>query len=143
LLNVHMFRRMIESMEPKVYASTSYFEKWTYSITNCLLNNGVITQDELNVKLGVDNEDEQVLFSTGDQVRVKHENYSTRWRKPHLRTPGYIFGKVGVIERFCGHFENPECLAFSNRVSKKPLSRVRFFTKRSLESISRISSRHY
>lgn len=24
-----------------------------------------------------------------------------RWRKPHLRTPGYIFGLVGTVEREC------------------------------------------
>ncbi len=24
-----------------------------------------------------------------------------RWRKPHLRTPGYIFGLVGAVERDC------------------------------------------
>ena len=24
-----------------------------------------------------------------------------RWRKPHLRTPGYIYGLVGEVERDC------------------------------------------
>lgn len=36
-----------------------------------------------------------------------------RTRKPHLRTPGYIFGLIGVIERECvGMADNPEGLAF-------------------------------
>ena len=40
-------------------------------------------------------------FKTGDLVRVRPENFAARWRKPHLRTPGYIFGVVGTIEREC------------------------------------------
>jgi hypothetical protein len=42
-------------------------------------------------------------------VRVKGENSSVRWRRPHLRTPGYIFGLIGRIERPCvGLFGDPE-----------------------------------
>lgn len=29
-------------------------------------------------------------------MRVKPENSAIRWRRPHLRTPGYIFGQVGA-----------------------------------------------
>lgn len=52
-------------------------------------------------------------FGKGDLVRVRLENAAIRTRKPHLRTPGYIFGLVGVIERECvGMADNPEGLAF-------------------------------
>ena len=34
-------------------------------------------------------------------MQVRPETFSARWRKPHLRTPGYIFGVVGTIEREC------------------------------------------
>lgn len=40
-------------------------------------------------------------FAAGDVVRVRSENAAVRWRKPHLRTPGYIFGLVGTVERDC------------------------------------------
>jgi ribosomal protein L21E len=40
-------------------------------------------------------------FKKGDLVRVKTENSIVRWRKPHLRTPGYIYGLVGEVERDC------------------------------------------
>ena len=40
-------------------------------------------------------------YSAGDVVRVREENAAVRWRKPHLRTPGYLFGLVGTIERDC------------------------------------------
>ena len=34
-------------------------------------------------------------------MRVRAEDAAVRWRKPHLRTPGYIFGLVGTVERDC------------------------------------------
>lgn len=40
-------------------------------------------------------------YAAGDVVRVREENAAVRWRKPHLRTPGYLFGLVGTIERAC------------------------------------------
>lgn len=46
--------------------------------------------------------------------------------KPHLRTPGYIFGAKGVIERVCGSFLNPELLAYRKPDKKQILYRVRF-----------------
>lgn len=35
-------------------------------------------------------------FRPGDLVRVLDENAPVRWRRPHLRTPGYIFGLIGA-----------------------------------------------
>ncbi|MEM0989745.1 MAG: SH3-like domain-containing protein [Pseudomonadota bacterium] len=45
----------------------------------------------------------------------------------HIRTPWYLRGKTGVIERICGAFGNPEELAY-NRIDgpEVPLYRVRF-----------------
>ena len=42
------------------------------------------------------------------QVRPLHgvnAPHSSRWRRPHLRTPGYIFGQEGTIERFVGRYK--------------------------------------
>jgi len=36
-------------------------------------------------------------FAVGDTVEVRAEKSRSDWRKPHLRTPGYIFGKTGVV----------------------------------------------
>jgi nitrile hydratase subunit beta len=46
-------------------------------------------------------------FKPGDKVRVRAED-----RPGHIRTPFYIRGKVGRIERVHGEFFNPESLAF-------------------------------
>ncbi len=45
----------------------------------------------------------------------------------HRRTPCYIRGRTGVIERVCGAFANPEELAYGfNGEPKRILYRVRF-----------------
>ena len=51
----------------------------------------------------------QPRFVTGERVRV-------RKAAPlgHIRTPFYIRGKTGVVERICGQYHNPEELAFGS-----------------------------
>ena len=52
-------------------------------------------------------------FDKGNYVQVQLENAAIRTRKPHLRTPGFIFGLIGIVERECvGMADNPEGLAF-------------------------------
>jgi nitrile hydratase subunit beta len=48
----------------------------------------------------------------------------------HIRTPFYIRGHVGTIERLCGSFPNPEELAqMRDGLPALPLYRVRFRQK--------------
>ena len=63
-----------------------------------------------------------VSFVAGDVVRV------ARVHPPgHRRTPYYIRGKQGVIERVCGEFPNPEELGYGfDGLPRKRLYRVRF-----------------
>jgi len=44
----------------------------------------------------------------------------------HVRTPAYLRGKTGIVERELGPFHNPEQLAYGLKADKKPLYRVRF-----------------
>ncbi len=61
-------------------------------------------------------------FNIGDRVRVKTMN-----PPGHRRTPYYIRGKEGVVERICGAFPNPEELAYGfDGLPEKILYRVRF-----------------
>ncbi|WP_255765967.1 SH3-like domain-containing protein [Nereida sp. MMG025] len=54
-------------------------------------------------------------------VRVK------TWAPPgHVRTPAYLRGKTGVIERSLGPFGNPEELAYGHDGTPTLLRRVRF-----------------
>lgn len=61
-------------------------------------------------------------FRPGNSVRV-------RFADPpgHIRTPWYIRGQAGVVERLCGAFGNPEELAYNRAAApRQPLYRVRF-----------------
>jgi nitrile hydratase len=61
-------------------------------------------------------------FNVGDRVRVKRA-----FPPGHRRTPHYVRGKIGVVERICGAFPNPEELAYGfDGEPKRVLYRVRF-----------------
>ena len=61
-------------------------------------------------------------FAVGDRVRVRKVD-----SQGHIRTPHYVRGKTGVIERFAGYFKNPEELAYGRSGEpKRALYRVRF-----------------
>ena len=47
LLRVDELRRGIEDLGPGAYDQLSYYERWISSITNILIEKGVITVDEL------------------------------------------------------------------------------------------------
>lgn len=51
LLRVDELRRNIESLGPDAYDAMSYYERWIASITNVLLQRGVLTADELGRKM--------------------------------------------------------------------------------------------
>ncbi len=44
----------------------------------------------------------------------------------HVRTPAYLRGKTGKIERALGAFPNPEQLAYRQKAGPRALYRVRF-----------------
>ncbi|GAC1310318.1 MAG: hypothetical protein NVSMB21_18050 [Vulcanimicrobiaceae bacterium] len=64
-------------------------------------------------------------YAVGDVVRV-----SDRAASGHVRTPGYVRGRCGVVERICGAFRNPEELAYGRYDGARvPLYRVRFASR--------------
>ena len=66
-------------------------------------------------------------FAVGERVRVADRGPPETPRKPHLRTPWYVRGKTGEVERICGAFGNPESLAYGgDGRPKQTLYRVRF-----------------
>ena len=61
-------------------------------------------------------------FQLGEPVRVLDTVSSG-----HVRTPRYIRGKRGVVERICGEFRKPEELAYGRYDGEREsLYRVRF-----------------
>src|SRR5262249_8293696 len=68
---------------------------------------------------------EAARFQVGERVRVRDSA-----PLGHVRTPFYIRGHAGVIERFCGSFPHPEELAqMRDGLPARPLYRVRFRQK--------------
>ena len=64
-------------------------------------------------------------YKAGDRVKVRKA-----YPLGHVRTPYYIRGQSGTIERLCGRFPNPEELAqMRDGLPAVPLYRVRFLQK--------------
>jgi nitrile hydratase len=64
-------------------------------------------------------------YTTGDRVRVRR-----LYPPGHLRTPHYIRGKTGVVERVLDAFPNPEECAYGRKdAPRQPLYRVRFLQR--------------
>jgi Nitrile hydratase beta subunit, C-terminal len=64
----------------------------------------------------------EARFRPGDRVRVMKAD-----PLGHVRTPYYIRGCRGTVERLCGAFPNPEELAQQrDGLPAQPLYRVRF-----------------
>jgi hypothetical protein len=62
------------------------------------------------------------LYGPGESVKVRYAQPSG-----HVRTPAYVRGHRGVVERVCGNYANPEELAYGRPgLPAKPLYRVRF-----------------
>jgi nitrile hydratase beta subunit-like protein len=63
-----------------------------------------------------------VTLEVGRRVRV-----SPREHRGHHRTPGYLKGRVGTIERYQGSFTNPETRAYGDSgLPERRLFLVRF-----------------
>ncbi|KAJ8607424.1 hypothetical protein CTAYLR_009985 [Chrysophaeum taylorii] len=129
-LKVDELRSGIEALDAHRYAAWSYYSKWAASMATASLARGYVLEDELNSALGGaanQQSTHEPAFQEGDVVRVKRDDSSLcRWRKPHVRVPGYVFGAVGVVERYRGTFDDPEFLAFRGTPGAMPLYTVRF-----------------
>ena len=60
-------------------------------------------------------------FAPGARVRVR-----AAMPPGHVRTPAYLRGRTGEVERVLGPFPNPEELAYHRGGARLPLYRVRF-----------------
>ena len=149
IMNAHQLRKGIESLPPKSYINITYYEKWMYSILTTLLSKGYYTEKELqskyikymqtNAKYNENNNNpsNKPRFNIGDTVKVRDifdtEIANKIWRislkipeKQHIRTPGYIQNKVGIIESYVGSYKNAELSSIDIPHQKCNLYRVRF-----------------
>jgi nitrile hydratase len=64
-------------------------------------------------------------FAPGSRVMVRNDWPHLRG-PAHIRTPWYLRGRTGVVERVLGTFANPEDLAFSRPAERRVLYHVLF-----------------
>jgi nitrile hydratase subunit beta len=64
-------------------------------------------------------------FPPGSRVRVR-DDWPERRGPCHIRTPHYLRGRTGTVERVLGRFPNPEDLAFARPAPKRALYHVLF-----------------
>jgi nitrile hydratase len=136
VLRTDELRRKIEQLPTRSHEDWTYYERWSAAIAGLLQEKGVLAPGELEAAVwggsfgkpaGADMVTEP-RFAPGDAVVVRQEDPSrSAWRAPHLRTPGYIFGITGTVERYCGAFGDPSLLAYGiGHGPKDHLYRVRF-----------------
>ncbi|KNC81677.1 hypothetical protein SARC_06007 [Sphaeroforma arctica JP610] len=129
LMTTDELRVGVESLEDEVYADATYYEKWASSITRQCIDRHIFAVTDLYQAMGVDTSVTYIAprFAVGDTVTVKAEDFSTHWRKPHLRTPGYIFGARGEVIEVLGEYGTPELKALgSDYTLTQTLYKVRF-----------------
>src|SRR5215204_3175513 len=104
IFNMDEYRHAIERMDPRHYLTASYYERSLTSLATLCVEKGVIPREELEQRAGGTfllaspsapgraNALVRERFKAGDRVRVKLD-----FVPGHVRMPGYIRGKEGVV----------------------------------------------
>jgi nitrile hydratase subunit beta len=136
IFNMDEYRHAIERMSPRHYLSASYYERSLTSLATLCVEKGVVTREELE-KLangtfplsepsapGRSNLPGPERFKRGDRVRVKNDFFAG-----HVRMPGYIRGKPGVIVNESPLYPFPDAHAHGVHAADEPTYDVAFRTE--------------
>ncbi|AMO22332.1 nitrile hydratase subunit beta [Ramlibacter solisilvae] len=133
LFNMDEYRHAIERMEPRHYLSAGYYER---SLTGCatlLVEKGLVTHEELERRAqgrfplaapaaeGRSNHPASQPLRAGDRVRVRAD-----YVPGHVRMPGYIRGKTGVVVSESPTYPFPDAHAHGVASQDEPTYDVRF-----------------
>jgi nitrile hydratase subunit beta len=136
LINMDEYRHAIERMEPRHYLSASYYERSLTGFATLCVEKGLVTREELERRAGGAfplslpsaegrrNAVPRESFAIGDKVRVKNEFVSG-----HVRMPGYIRGKTGIVVDISPSYPFPDAAAHNLRAPSEPTYDVRFRTE--------------
>jgi nitrile hydratase subunit beta len=136
LINMDEYRHAIERMEPRHYLSASYYERSLTGFATLCVEKGVVTREELERRAGGafplslpsaegrPNAVPRERFAIGDRVRVKNEFVSG-----HVRMPGYIRGKTGIVVDISPAYPFPDAAAHSLEAQDEATYDVRFRTE--------------
>ncbi len=102
--NMDEYRHAIERMEPRHYMAASYYERTFTAVVSLCVERGVFSAGELSAAAGFEvplsrpSREGRLAgaqlpdIRMGDRVRVKDD-----FVPGHIRMPGYIRGKEGVV----------------------------------------------
>ena len=133
IFNMDEYRHAIERMEPRHYMSASYYERSLTSLATLCVEKGVFTRDELERRAGGtvplaapgapgrSNVAARERFVVGDRVRVRLDSVPG-----HMRLPGYIRGKIGVVVGESPAYPFPDAHAHGVEAQDEPTYDVRF-----------------
>ena len=133
IFNMDEYRHAIERMEPRHYLTASYYERSLTSLATLLVEKGVLTREELERRAqglfplaapsapGRSNVPTRERFQPGDRVRVRDD-----YVPGHVRMPGYIRGKTGVVVSESPAYPFPDAHAHALAAQDEPTYDVRF-----------------
>ena len=133
IINMDEYRHAIERMEPRHYLAASYFERSLTGLATLCVEKGVVGREELEQRAqgrfplagpsapGRTNAATRQTFQPGDRVRVKCD-----YVPGHVRMPGYIRGKPGVVVGVSPPYPFPDAHAHGVEAQDEPTCDVRF-----------------
>ena len=133
IFNMDEYRHAIERMEPRHYLTASYYERTLTSLATLCVEKGVLTVAELEQRAhghfplaspsapGRTNVAGRERFAPGDRVRVRSDHVPG-----HVRMPGYIRGKTGVVVSESPLYPFPDAHAHGVEAVDEPSYDVRF-----------------
>jgi nitrile hydratase subunit beta len=135
MFNMDEYRHAIERIEPRHYLSSSYYERSLTGLATLCVEKGIATREELEQLArgafplaapsapGRSNAPVRERFVPGDRVRVRFD-----YVPGHVRMPGYIRGKSGVVVSESPAYPFPDAHAHSVEAGDEPTYDVRFRT---------------
>lgn len=133
LFNMDEYRHAIERMEPRHYLAASYYERSLTSLATLCVEKGIVSRDELEQRAGGHfplaapsapgraNVPTRAQLQVGDRVRVRQDHVPG-----HVRLPGYIRGKTGVVVGVSPAYPFPDAHAHGIEAQDEPTYDVRF-----------------
>lgn len=133
IFNMDEYRHAIERMDPRHYLTASYYERSLTSLATLCVEKGLITREELENRAqgafplatpsapGRSNTPSRESFAIGDRVRVRMDSVPG-----HMRMPGYIRGKAGVVVGISPAYPFPDAHAHGVAAEDEPTYDVRF-----------------
>ncbi len=133
IFNMDEYRHAIERMEPRHYMNAGYYERTLTSLATLCVEKGVLTRAELEERAGGlfplalplgpgrGNVPTRRSYQAGDRVRVRNDHVAG-----HVRMPGYIRGKTGIVVSESPRYPFPDAHAHGLAAEDEPTYDVRF-----------------